>query len=56
MSDSDIPVQAGKCYACDSAYENFIECTNCYRRFHVSCADIENQPIYDELPFECKYC
>ncbi|XP_052232365.1 uncharacterized protein LOC127845476 [Dreissena polymorpha] len=56
LSDSDVQVEAGKCFTCEKTYDNFIECTNCGRRFHFACVDIENQLICDELPFECKYC
>ncbi|KAH3699823.1 hypothetical protein DPMN_074785 [Dreissena polymorpha] len=56
LSDSDVDFEAGKCFACEKTYDNFIECTNCGRRFHFACVDIENQLICNELPFECKYC
>ena len=41
-SDDEVKVEAGKCFACELEYDNFIECNNCLKRFHPACADLEN--------------
>lgn len=53
-SDDAAEVIVGKCYKCDQSYGNeFIECENCSRRFHITCVQEE---MIDSVPFECKYC
>ena len=32
-SDDEVTVEAGKCFACELEYDNFIECKNCFKRF-----------------------
>lgn len=53
-SDDGQPIDKKKCYSCEQTYEDYIECTNCARRFHIVC--VEHELICDELDFECKYC
>jgi hypothetical protein len=56
-SDDAAPIQSDKYNACEQPYgDGFIQCTNCARRFHVTCVEADLICEADELPFECKYC
>jgi len=58
-SDSDDAVleERGKCYACEKPYgDSFIQCTTCFRRFHVQCVEEDMLCGTEDIPFECKYC
>jgi hypothetical protein len=57
-SDDAIDVGVGNCYECEISYENeYLQCSNCHRRFHLACANRQiEEGIDDLLPFECKYC
>ena len=55
-SDDCMDVEKSKCYKCEEAYDAYIQCSNCYRRFHFKCVEDELTDCIDELPFECKYC
>jgi len=36
---------------------DYLQCSNCHRRFHLACASDQIDDRMDEvLPFECKYC
>lgn len=57
-SDSDTALEVDKmmCYTCELPYStDFIECSSCFRRFHIECVEDDYLNI-DGLPFECKYC
>jgi len=55
-SDQDAAINRGNCYACDKAYsDDFIECANCGRRFHIACVSDDYLNV-EGLEFECKYC
>lgn len=55
--DDAINVSAGNCYACESPYDSdLIQCSNCFRRFHLACVSDQIEDGMDELPFECNYC
>lgn len=57
-SDSDDAqhVSVGKCYACEQGYDDYIECSHCFKRFHFQCATDELMETVEDMPFECKYC
>ncbi|KAH3845955.1 hypothetical protein DPMN_088250 [Dreissena polymorpha] len=48
-----IKVADGHCYACERSYDVNIDCTMCYRRFHMECVEDD---YLDDVPFECIYC
>jgi len=57
-TDDAMDVGAGNCYKCETPYGNdYLQCSNCDRRFHLACASDQIDDGMDEvLPFECKYC
>lgn len=58
-SDDAVDVGIGNCYKCENPYESdqYLQCSNCLRRFHLACASGQiEEGVDDVLPFECKYC
>ncbi|XP_060603788.1 DNA ligase 1-like [Ruditapes philippinarum] len=55
-SDDNIAVSPTSCFKCETPYEDYIQCSNCFRRFHLTCVADELTDCPDDLPFECKYC
>ena len=53
-SDDNIQVPVTYCFKCETPYDEYIQCTHCCRRFHLSCVSDELIDGPDE--FECKYC
>lgn len=59
-SDSDhensLVVDRNMCYACETPYtDDYIECCRCFKRFHLTCVEDENEG-FEDLPFECRFC
>jgi len=45
-------VGAGNCYKCETPYENdYLQCSNCHRRFHLACASDQIDDGMDEVIF-----
>jgi hypothetical protein len=55
-SDGGVQVDTSACFTCEKPYDtDFMECSNCFRRFHIECA-CDDYMAVEGLPFECKYC
>lgn len=52
-SDDSADIVPGICYTCERAYDTFIQCIKCMRRFHIECVEAE---FIADIEFECKYC
>jgi len=56
-SEDEIQVSVNNCYQCEKPYtSDFIECSNCSRRFHITCISDDYMGNVDGLEFECKFC